>query len=50
LTKGFDRAFLVGAGFAIVGAILAATLISSADSRAHVQAASGPEPVVAGAD
>ena len=50
LTKGFDRAFLVGAGFAIVGAILAAVLISSADSRAHVQAANEPEPVAAGAD
>jgi len=33
LTKGFDRAFLVGAGFAIVGAILTAVLISSRDSR-----------------
>src|SRR5579864_9514062 len=29
LTKGFDRAFLVGAGFAIVGAILAVLLIAS---------------------
>jgi EmrB/QacA subfamily drug resistance transporter len=33
LTKGFDRAFLVGAGFAIAGAILTAVLISSRDSR-----------------
>ena len=48
LTKGFDRAFLVGAGFAIAGAILAAVTISSADSRAHVQAASEPEAVAAG--
>jgi EmrB/QacA subfamily drug resistance transporter len=39
LTKGFDRAFLVGAGFAIVGAILAAFLISSRDSREHSEAA-----------
>ena len=39
LTKGFDRAFLVGAGFAIVGAILAAVLISSRDSREHAEAA-----------
>ncbi|MGH2870812.1 MAG: MFS transporter [Solirubrobacteraceae bacterium] len=39
LTKGFDRAFLVGAGFAVVGAILAALLISSRDSREHAQAA-----------
>ncbi len=41
LTKGFDRAFLVGAGFAIVGAILAAVLISSRDSREHSRAARG---------
>jgi EmrB/QacA subfamily drug resistance transporter len=39
LTKGFDRAFLVGAGFAIAGALLAALLISSRDSRKHSQAA-----------
>ena len=39
LTKGFDVAFLVGAGFAVVGAILAATLISSRDSREHAEAA-----------
>src|SRR5271166_323667 len=39
LTKGYDRAFLVGAGFAIVGAILAAVLISSRDSREQAKAA-----------
>jgi hypothetical protein len=39
LTKGFDRAFLVGAGFAILGAILAVILISSRDSREQAQAA-----------
>ncbi|HXM87604.1 MAG TPA: MFS transporter, partial [Solirubrobacteraceae bacterium] len=39
LTKGFDRAFLVGAGFAIAGAILAAVLISSRDSREQAEAA-----------
>ena len=39
LTQGFDRAFLVGAGFAIAGAILAAVLICSSDSREHAQAA-----------
>jgi EmrB/QacA subfamily drug resistance transporter len=38
LTKGFDRAFLVGAGFAVAGAILAAVLISARDSREHAQA------------
>jgi len=50
LAKGFDRAFLVGAGFAVAGAILTATLISSADSRAHVQAATQDEPVAVGVD
>jgi EmrB/QacA subfamily drug resistance transporter len=35
LTKGFDRAFLVGAGFALLGVVLAAVLISSRDSRDH---------------
>jgi predicted MFS family arabinose efflux permease len=39
LTKGFQVAFLVGAGFALAGAILAAVLISSRDSRAHAEAA-----------
>jgi EmrB/QacA subfamily drug resistance transporter len=51
LTKGFDRAFLVGAGFAVGGAILAALLISSRDSREHSRAASGgataPAPAAA---
>ena len=42
LTKGFDRAFLVGAGFAVAGAILAALLISSRDSREHARAAAQP--------
>jgi EmrB/QacA subfamily drug resistance transporter len=39
LTKGFERAFLVGAGFALVGAFLTAVLISSRDSRSHSLAA-----------
>jgi EmrB/QacA subfamily drug resistance transporter len=43
LTKGYDRAFLFGAGFAVVGAILAAVLISSRDSREHVREASHEE-------
>ncbi len=34
LTRGYDRAFLVGAGFALAGAILAGLLISARDSRA----------------
>ncbi len=44
LTKGFDRAFLVGAGFAVAGALLAAVLISSRDSREHAEAAHGADP------
>jgi predicted MFS family arabinose efflux permease len=47
LTKGFDRAFLVGAGFAILGAVLAAVLISSRDSRAHAEAARHADPASA---
>jgi EmrB/QacA subfamily drug resistance transporter len=35
LTQGFQAAFLVGSGFALVGALLAAVLISSRDSREH---------------
>jgi EmrB/QacA subfamily drug resistance transporter len=45
LTKGFDRAFLVGVGFALAGALLAAVLISSADSRDHARSAGQAEPV-----
>jgi EmrB/QacA subfamily drug resistance transporter len=43
LTDGFQSAFLVGAGFALLGAILAATLIASRDSRAHVEAVQSGE-------
>jgi EmrB/QacA subfamily drug resistance transporter len=39
LTKGFERAFLVGSGFALFGALLTAVLISSRDSREHSLAA-----------
>ncbi|MEA2307342.1 MAG: hypothetical protein QOH43_4622 [Solirubrobacteraceae bacterium] len=39
LTSGFHDAFLYGAGFAILGAILAALLISSRDSKEHAEAA-----------
>jgi EmrB/QacA subfamily drug resistance transporter len=43
LTHGFSLAFAVGAGFAFVGAVLAAALISSRDSREHSQAARSGE-------
>jgi EmrB/QacA subfamily drug resistance transporter len=39
LTEGFQVAFIVGAGFAVLGAILSATLISSRASREHAEAA-----------
>ena len=39
LTEGFQDAFMVGAGFAIVGALLALVLISNKDSREHAEAA-----------
>jgi EmrB/QacA subfamily drug resistance transporter len=43
LTEGFQSAFLVGAGMAILGAVLAAVLIASRDSRAHRDAARAGE-------
>jgi EmrB/QacA subfamily drug resistance transporter len=48
LTEGFQSAFLVGAGFAVLGALMAAVLIASRDSRAHrdaAQAGEAPAPV-----
>jgi EmrB/QacA subfamily drug resistance transporter len=45
LTKGFERAFLVGAGFAIAGALLTLVLISSRDSRSHALKAQRGEAV-----
>jgi predicted MFS family arabinose efflux permease len=47
LTKGFDRAFLVGAGFAAAGAVLAFVLISSRDSYEHSMAARSGDPAPA---
>ena len=50
LTKGFERAFLVGSGFALAGAVLAVVLISSRDSREHsVAARASTEPEAAAA-
>jgi hypothetical protein len=39
LNEGFQDAFLVCAAFGVLGAILAAVLISSRDSREHAEAA-----------
>jgi EmrB/QacA subfamily drug resistance transporter len=48
LTKGFDLAFLVGAGFALAGAVLAVVLVSSREIRAHAEAAgSAADPAAA---
>jgi MFS family permease len=49
LTKGFERAFLVGTGFALVGALLTIVMISSRDSREHSQSARQAEPAAASA-
>jgi EmrB/QacA subfamily drug resistance transporter len=46
LTQGFQDAFMVGAGFAFAGAILAALLISSRDAREHAEAARRGEATV----
>ena len=48
LTEGFQDAFLLGAVFAIVGAVLAATMVSSRDSRQARDAAQAGEPVMEG--
>jgi EmrB/QacA subfamily drug resistance transporter len=46
LTSGFERAFMVGAGFALLGAVLTMVLISTRDSREHSAAArAGEAPV-----
>jgi hypothetical protein len=47
LTHGFQDAFLVGAGFAFAGAILAVMLISSRDVREHAEAARRGEAAAA---
>ncbi|HEY1687550.1 MAG TPA: MFS transporter [Solirubrobacteraceae bacterium] len=49
LTKGFERAFLVGSGFALVGALLTLLLISSRDSREHARAAQRGKEMAASA-
>jgi EmrB/QacA subfamily drug resistance transporter len=49
LTKGYDRAFLVGAGPALAGAILAAALISTRDSHDHSVTARSGDPAPAAA-
>jgi predicted MFS family arabinose efflux permease len=48
LTKGFERAFLVGGGFALLGAALTLVLISSRDSREHALGPARAEPAPAG--
>ena len=51
LTEGFQNAFLVGAGIAVVGAVMAIVLVSSKASREHAEAAQRGEvePVAAAA-
>jgi EmrB/QacA subfamily drug resistance transporter len=47
LTEGFQDAFLVGAGFAAAGMLLAMVLISSRDSREHAREATAGAPALA---
>jgi EmrB/QacA subfamily drug resistance transporter len=42
LTEGFQRAFLAGAGFAILGLLATLLLIRTRDSRAHVELGNAP--------
>ena len=49
LTDGFSAAFLVGAGFAVAGALAALFLVSSGDSREMVEAAKAGEDIPAAA-
>jgi MFS family permease len=44
LTEGFQQAFLVGAGFAILGLLATLFLIRTSDSKAHVEL--GAEPAL----
>lgn len=44
LTEGFQLAFMVGAGFALAGALLALLVIRSADSRAAISSEGAPAP------
>ena len=48
LVAGYSRAFLIGCGFAVLGALISAVAISSRDSREQAEAARrGEAPVVA---
>jgi sugar phosphate permease len=49
LTEGFQAAFYVGAGFAVIGALATTVFIRSSDSKAHRDAALAGEaqPVAA---
>jgi EmrB/QacA subfamily drug resistance transporter len=49
LTKGFERAFLVGTGFALIGALLTIVMISSRDSRRHSESARQGQPAASSA-
>ena len=48
LNDGFRAAFLTGAGFAVLGAILAFLMISTRDSRAHLEAVQSGDPEAMG--
>jgi hypothetical protein len=42
LTEGFQRAFLAGAGFAAVGALISATTLARSGARAAAEARAAP--------
>jgi len=47
LVEGFQAAFAVGAGFAILGLIATLVLVRTSDSRAHVELSAGAAPAEA---
>jgi EmrB/QacA subfamily drug resistance transporter len=47
LTSGYSRAFLIGAGFAVLAALLSAVIVSSKDSREQAAAARRGDTIVA---
>ena len=49
LVEGFQAAFAVGAGFAILGLIATLVLVRTCDSRAHVELGKEPAAGLSGA-
>jgi hypothetical protein len=47
LVEGFQAAFAVGAGFAILGLIATLVLVRTSDSKAHVELSAAAAPAEA---